>query len=150
MPYEMTTEAGGTGVCITVTGHVHTEDLARLSLGLMTDDSFATHRYHLWDFREAELHSVEVDDVRQLAMRDTAYVDRNPGLRIAIVGSRAFFRGVDRYVHIFQSVWTRWETATFRTMDEARAWLVQPVNPAMNAPGHPAAPGRPNMPDVDA
>lgn len=83
--------------------------------------------FQLWDFTAVSSLTVSPKEVHQIALQDRL-IPKNAKLsKVALVGSREIFSGIDEVYHIFSEKWVgrnkRFQSQTFEAVKDARLWL---------------------------
>ena len=129
MPVEVEIQADG-GVVIVGSGvltgvEIHASN-ARI---YATREQILAQRYQITDLRAVERLDVEVEDVRRIAAQDRAAAAINPRILSVVIGSQDIAYGLARMWAAYVEP-APFETAVFRTMEEARTWLEERVGSA--------------------
>ena len=124
MSGQISYENEGQGVVVTWAGVVSGDQIKKANECICTDAGFERLRYQIWDFTGADRLEASVQDARDIAMQDRAAAQKGPRQFVALVGSKAFFAGADVVFHVYEEVWSGFESRTFSTMAEARAWVL--------------------------
>ena len=123
MAYNIIVEKDGSGVVVTCKGSVSGEEVMAANDAMYAGDQRGLLRYQIWDCSDADRFDVSEEQVRAIALQDQRAAERNPNQVVALVGTPTFFIGADRRYAIYSDVWGGFESKTFRTMAEARAWV---------------------------
>jgi hypothetical protein len=123
--FELAAEADG--CVVRLRGVINGSLLDDANNALYAADPDSRFRWQLWDFSGVDRLEVSAEELHQLAVDDHEATASNPCQRIAIVGAQSQLAGADRLYGIYASAWTEFETETFETFDDARAWLDTPA-----------------------
>ena len=121
MPYELSWEP--LGVVIRYSGVVSDEDIIA-----SVDETYASPRllvikYQISDFSRIETADVSSETVRKIADLDIRVSEANPDLKVAVITSAPFVRGMSNMYAINHEVrGGSWTTKIFEREEDARAW----------------------------
>ena len=124
MPHQISTESNALGVVISFSGVVSSAEILALNARLISEESFSRCRYQVWDFSKATRLDITIEQLRSVSMQDTAASEKNPNLKVAIVGQSSFFEGRDRFFQIYEEVWTTYKPKVFSDVETAREWAL--------------------------
>ena len=123
MPYEITWEERG--VYRRYFGHTDGAELARSVQEVELDIRFDQIRYVLNDMLASEGINVTEEAVTEISAIDGGAELSNPNIRIAIVADKPALLAVgEAYI---AAALNTYPTRLFFTLEEARAWLAEPV-----------------------
>lgn len=125
MPNTIQLENEDCGVIVTFEGHVTGEEVLQVNYEVYSHKMMHRFRYQLWDFLGADRVKVSNTELREMAMQDYMAAQKNPQQIIAIVGTRAFFRGAHRRYMIYAQSWPGYETRSFLVEEDARKWITE-------------------------
>ena len=125
MPYQLSSEANGIGVVVTLFGLVRGGEIFQLNKQFMADESFPQWRYQIWDFSKVEGLDITLEQLRSFANQDSLASRINPNQRIAIIPRKKSQSGLDSVFHVYEEVWGGYESKTFGDIDAAREWAQQ-------------------------
>ena len=121
MPYELTWEAAG--VVFRFSGIVSDDDLVASNDEIYASLRFPEMRYQIVDFSTIDKFDVSAGAVRVVADLDRKASEINPDVRVAIITSETFMRGMSRmYAGSHEAAGGTWATEVFEREDKARAW----------------------------
>ncbi len=122
MPYTLEFELKE-GVIVTWSGNVTGDEVTQAIKTIYLHDSKHQLRYQIWNFLGAAKNEVTVDQLSSFAFQKSLEAKYNPNQIIALVGSKNLFAGMDRLYKIFTGVWARFESESFNSLHDARAWI---------------------------
>ena len=109
-------------------GPVDIRELVSTLADIMTNDDFVPGMATLWDARSADVSGVSRGDLELLGSFNRSTSDtRGVGKQAVVVSSDLQF-GIARMADVLGASPNR-ETMTFRTMEEAEAWLASGDDP---------------------
>ncbi len=122
MPYELTWEARG--VLFTFSGTASDDDLRQSNVDVYAHPKFASIDYEIADFTAVTRLQFSAEALRWTANADFDASQRNPGIRVAIVGTEPVLLGLANMYRALTDVrGNPWKQGQFATVDEARIWL---------------------------
>ena len=89
----------------------------------VSDKKYKNGMGRLWDFRDADLSSLESETVMEMAQYSTRYSPGINDVKVAFVTSRDFEYGLSRMFEM--SSRSKTPIRVFRTMDEAEKWMME-------------------------
>lgn len=125
MPVAVVFEGDGEGAVLICRGLVTGDELKAATDEIYRSDQFATLRYMLGDFTQAERLHISTPEVRVIADRDRAAATTNPSIRWVIAAEQDFVFGLARMWEALMNA-ENIQTHIFRTVAEAREWLGVP------------------------
>ena len=125
MPYELSWEPFG--VVNRFSGIVSDEDLMAATEEVNSSPFFPTIKYQILDCSTIEKLDVTSATVQAVAIWDRRAAEINPDVRIAIITSAVFIRGMSNmYAYTHRGAGGSWATEMFESEQDARAWAVTP------------------------
>jgi hypothetical protein len=129
MPYRTALINGGTGVLRTGSGVVTGQEIideARAILSLVTDPARITHG--LVDFTAIDGFEASADEMAQVAQVNRKNSQTVKNVLVAIAAPKDIAFGMSRmYGSLIEG--SGWEVQTFRTLEQAKAWLSSRLGP---------------------
>ena len=123
MPYKLSWEPFG--VVCRFSGVVSDEELVAVNEEVHASALFAAIEYLIVDFSMIERFDVSSATVRSVAALDRAAAEINPHVRVAIITSEVFLRGMaNMYAIEHEVAGGSWSTEVFEREEDARAWAV--------------------------
>lgn len=89
----------------------------------VSDQRYKYGMGRLWDFRDADLSSIESDTVIEMAQYSTRFPPGINDVKVAFLVSRDYEYGLSRMFEMSSE--SKTPIMVFRTMDEAEKWLVE-------------------------
>ena len=127
MPGKVNFEKDGKGVLITWVGAITGDEIKEINVFIYNKERLDKLRYQIWDFSRADRLNISIKDIREIAMQDKIAAQTNPDQVVAIVGSEGFFNGYDRIFHIYEEIWSGYQSRTFASVAKARKWIASLV-----------------------
>ena len=123
MSHEITWEA--TGVVCHFSGIVSSEEIVEVKAEVFDDPRIREISYQIADFTQLEKLEVSADAVREVAVIDRRLSEVNPDVRVAVITSESFVRGISNlYALTHDSLGGNWITEAFEYEEDARAWAM--------------------------
>jgi hypothetical protein len=124
MPVEVTDLDGGLGNLIVGWGEVtEREYVEALTRHFKQDeDKFSKYRYSLSDYSAVTSVKVPTSAIAKMMRLATVPAASNPDAVVAIVAPHDLIYGLSRMSQKLLQ-WTSWETAVFRSRDDAEEWI---------------------------
>jgi len=123
MPYRIIWENGG--LVYRFSGGVSDEDLVGATEEVNAHPLFAAMSYQIVDFSVIDTFDASSVGVRRVASMDRLASETNPDVRVAIITSATFIRGMSRmYALGHGSEGGSWTTEVFESEEDARAWAI--------------------------
>ncbi len=123
MPYELSWEP--LGVVFRFSGVVSDEELIASNEEVYTSRLFPAMKYQIVDFSMIEKLDVSSAVVRAVADSDRRAAKTNPDVKVAIITSEPFIRGMSNmYALVHEARGGRWAMELFEAEEDARAWAV--------------------------
>ena len=123
MPYVISWEPAG--VVFRFSGVVSDEDLITSNGDVYASSQFPAMKYQIVDFSVIETFDVGAATVRVVADSDRRAAEINPDVRVAIITSAPFMRGMSKmYAGSHEAAGGTWTTEVFESEEDARAWAV--------------------------
>jgi hypothetical protein len=111
------------GVVLDAEGIVTGEQLFECNRTIYaTDEKSAKLKYQICDFTKAVKFEISTSELRGIASQDQKAAALNPNMPIVIVGAEDLFYGLAWMWEVYVSE-APFETAVFRELEEAEAWL---------------------------
>lgn len=125
MPGTIQMENREQGVLLKMTGLVSGREIIELNRAIYAGDPEKMLRYQIWDFTEAKRMEVSPEELHIITLDDKAEAAKNPNMLVALVGSPRQLNGVDVSYQVFSQTWIGdgFQSASFRSLDEARQWI---------------------------
>ena len=123
MPYKLAFEKKGRGVVLTFTGSVDGDELYTAVREIYQSDRRRRLQYQIADFSDSTRFDVDEEQLRGVAFLDQQAARHYPQMRLAIVGSDAYFNGADRRYAIYTEVWAGFDSRAFSSIEAARNWI---------------------------
>ena len=124
MPYNLCWEAEG--AVFRFSGVVSNDDLIASNEEVYTSPCFSAMQYQIVDFSVIEAFDVDSATVRAVAASDVRAAQLNPDVKVAIITSATFLRGMSNmYALSHEAGGGSWVTETFEREEDARAWAVR-------------------------
>ena len=121
MPYELSWEP--LGVVYRFSGVVSDVDLVAATEEVNASSRFPVMKYQIVDFSAIEKFDVSAATVRAVAASDRRSAETNPDVKVAIITSEVFLRGMSNIYAIEHEVaGGSWTTEVFESEEDARAW----------------------------
>lgn len=120
MAYE--THWEGNGIRWVYTGVMTDDDVLRSNSDFYDDERFESARFEIADLTGVTEFTASGETIRKLSRLDREQAVRNPNIRVAIVVSAAYARGMANMYSLAAGE-SAWKTRVFDSIDEARAWL---------------------------
>ena len=116
-------ENEGRGVLLEHTGSLTGEELLQAVKSMY--EQYGNHRlcYQISNYSNAEALDITEAQLRSVAMLDKRAAADNPNQIVAVVGRPDFFQGAEKRYAIYADVWAGFETRSFASVAEARAWI---------------------------
>ena len=123
MPYELSWEP--LGVVQRYSGVVSDEDLFAVTDQVNASSLFPDMKYQIVDFSVIENLDVSSAAVRAVADSDRKAAETNPDVKVAIITSAPFMRGMSNMYRLsHEGMGGSWTTEIFERQEDARAWAV--------------------------
>jgi hypothetical protein len=123
MPYEISWEP--LGVVFRGSGVILDEDSIAANEELHANPLLPVMKYVIIDYSLIEKFDLSSELTRMGADRDRIAAETNPDVKIAIITSSAFVRGMANMYAIYHEVkGGSWTTKIFECEEDARAWAV--------------------------
>ncbi len=123
MPYEINWEPSG--VVFRFSGVVLDEDVMAANEEVYSSPQLPAMKYQIVDFSMIEKLDVSYELVRRVAELDRAAAETNPHVRVAIITSAPFVRGMSNvYAKSHEAKGGTWTTQIFEREEDARGWVV--------------------------
>ena len=123
MPYELSWEPSG--VVFRFSGVVSDEDLVASNGEVYASPLFQTMKYQIVDFSMIDKLDVSYEIVRRVADSDRRASESNPDVKVAIITSAPFVRGMSNvYALSHEAKGGTWTTQIFEREEDARGWVV--------------------------
>ncbi len=123
MPYELSWEP--LGVVFRFSGVVSDEELIASNGEVYTSRLFPAMKYQIVDFSIIEKLDVSSAAVRSVADSDRRAAETNPDVKVAIITSDPFVRGMSNMFALHHEArGGSWTTELFEREEDARAWAV--------------------------
>ena len=123
MPYELSWEPSG--VVFRFSGVVSDEDLMAANEDVYSSPLLPGMKYQIVDFSIIEMLDVSFEVVRRVAELDRKAAETNPHVRVAIITSAPFVRGMSNvYAISHETKGGAWTTKVFEREEDARGWAV--------------------------
>ncbi len=123
MPYELNWEPSG--VVFRFSGDVSDEDLLASNGEVYASPLLPTLKYQIVDFSMIEKFDVSSATVRSVADSDRRASETNPDVKVAIITSAPFLRGMSNvYALSHEAKGGTWTTQIFEREEGARGWVV--------------------------
>ena len=123
MSYEISVEQNGRGVLVTWSGPVTGPEAIAANGAIYDRDPGGNYAYQIWDYTNADSFDVAAEELRVIVMQDYTASAGNPDQVVAVVGHKHILQGMDDLYRSFAGAWTRFESRTFDTLEDARAWV---------------------------
>ena len=125
MPCELNWEPSG--IIFRFSGVVTDEDVVESSKEVYASPHFSAMKYKIADFSMIEKFDVSSRTVREVAESDRKAAEDNPDVRVSIITSSAFVRGISEMYQLFRhTTGGIWSTEVFDSEEEARSWAAPP------------------------
>ena len=123
MPYEVSWEPSG--VVQRYSGVVSDEDVIAANREVYANPLLPAMKYQIVDFSTIEKLDVSNATVQAVAGMDERAAVLNPGVKVAIITSAPFVRGMSNmYALSHRARGGSWTTKSFEREEDARAWAV--------------------------
>ena len=123
MPYEISWEP--LGAVLRASGVLLDEDSIAVNEELNASPLFPVMKYQIIDFSLIEKFDLSSERIRITADRDRIAAETNPDMKIAVITSTAFVRGMANMYAIYHSLeGGSWTSKIFECEEDARAWAV--------------------------
>ncbi len=123
MPYEISWEP--LGVVLRASGVLLDEDSIAANEELHASPLLPVMKYLIIDFSLIEKFDLSSERVRITADRDRIAAETNPDMKIAVITSTAFVRGMaNMYATYHELKGGSWTSKIFECEEDARAWAV--------------------------
>ncbi len=123
MPYTLSWESEG--VVFHFSGIVSDEDLLTSNADVYASPHFPKLKYQIVDVSTIEEFDVSSSTMRSLASSDRIAAEMNPDVKVAIITSAPFMRGMaNMYALSHEAEGGSWVTEVFDSEEDARAWAV--------------------------
>lgn len=124
MAYELIWEPEG--VVIKYSDFVSDADIQQANLDLFDDPRFEALKFEICDYTDVDGLDRSSEIVRWVAEFDIRASERNPSVRVAVVGEQPLLKGVtNMYRAEFELRGGKWGQGQFATVKEARIWLAK-------------------------
>jgi hypothetical protein len=124
MPYEIDWEPSG--VCFRFSGVVSDGDLVSSNEEVYASPLFSAMRYQIADFGTIDGFEASSETVRSVADSDRRAAEINPDVKVAIITSTPFMRGMSNmYALSHEAPGESWIVELFEGEENARAWVVR-------------------------
>ena len=123
MPYELSWEP--LGLVFRFSGVVSDEELIASNEEVYASPLFPAIKYQIADFSTIEKFDASSATVRAVAESDRRAAEINPDVKVAIITSGPFMRGMaNMYALSHDAEGASWTTELFEREEDARAWAV--------------------------
>ena len=123
MPYEIDWQP--MGVIYRFSGVVSDEDLRAATAEVYASPLLLTMKYLIADFSLIEEFAVSSATVRMVADSDSRVSKTNPDVKVAIISTAVFMRGMSNIYAITHQLYEgSWTTKIFECEEDARSWAV--------------------------
>jgi hypothetical protein len=123
MPYEISWEP--LGVLFRFWGVVSPEDIIASNQEVYASPLFPAMKYQIVDYSLVEKLDVSSTTVRTVANSDRRVAETNPDVKVAIITSAPFIRGLSNvYAATHEVRGGSWTTKIFEREEDARTWAV--------------------------
>ena len=123
MPYEISWEP--LGVVLRASGVLLDEDSIAVNEELYASPLFPVMKYQIIDFSLIEKFDLSSERIRITADWDRIAAKTNPDMKIAVITSTAFVRGMANMYAIYHGLrGGGWTSKIFECEEDARAWAV--------------------------
>ena len=123
MPYKVIWEHEG--LVFRFSGVVSDEELIASNDEVYTNRRFPAMKYQIVDFSAIDKFDVSANAVRQVADMDRRASETNPDVRVAIITSAIFVRGMSNmYALGHEARGGSWITELFESEENARTWAI--------------------------
>ncbi|MBN2565367.1 MAG: hypothetical protein JXB46_06620 [Candidatus Eisenbacteria bacterium] len=120
MAYETYWE--GAGIRWVYTGVMTDDDVLRSNGDFYKDERFESATFEIADLTNVAEFAASGETIRKLPRLDREHAARNPNIKVAIVVSAAYARGMAN-MYSLAAAESPWETRVFESIDDAREWL---------------------------
>ena len=111
------------GTCTTFSGKTTIEEVNEVNNKHYGDARFDKIRYQLYDFTDADLSAVTLDDTKYPAAFDTAATSYKPRFKAAMVVTDELGKSLcQAYIDYAKHLNNTWEMAVFESYNEAIQW----------------------------
>ncbi len=122
MPYEIDWQP--LGVAYRFSGVVSDEDLRAATAEVYASPLLLTMKYLIADFSLIEEFAVSSATVRMVADSDSRVSKTNPDVKVAIISTAVFMRGMSNIYAITHQLYEgSWTTKIFECEEDARSWV---------------------------
>lgn len=124
MPIEIQYNSNPKGVIVVLSGTVGGQEIiaANAEVAQALDASF-----QLWDFSAVADLEISPEEMHKIAAQDGSIPEQAKLTKIAVVGPRKVFHGLDEVYHVYSGSWIgrrkAFESKSFESLDEAWKWL---------------------------
>ena len=112
------------GSVISLWGPISIKDINDLNATLYGSPEFDHHNYQIWDFLNADLSQISVEEVDEPAAMDSASEQSVPKMRVAcVVLENHAVNLCLHYKKMIHELGSKWECQLFDSMEDARRWV---------------------------
>ena len=123
MPYNLNWEPFG--VVFRFSDVVSDEDIIASNEDVYASPLFPAMKYQIVDFSMIEKFDVSSATIRAIANSDRKAAETNPDVKVAVITSGPFMRGMSNmYTLAHEAGGGSWTTEIFEREEDARAWAV--------------------------
>lgn len=132
MPVSIKIADSGLGVVLIARGDLFIQDVLDANHDFFNQyaQEFLSCRYWLADYSQVEDTDADYTRIHQLADLHVKMSKLNPQLIVAVYGPQDFIFGMARMWEMLAEA-TGWQTAVFRSAEEAKAWIGSYVKGAL-------------------
>lgn len=109
--------------CIKLSGQLDKKSILDAFDSAVSDKRYKSGMGRLWDFRDADLSSLETSTVVEMTKYSTRFPPGINDVKVAFVTSRDFEYGLSRMFEMSSS--SKTPIGVFRTMEEAELWMME-------------------------
>ena len=122
MPYDIKFAERGSVICFD--GSISIQDINGANAALYGSAEFDQHSYTIWDFLDADLSQISMEEVDEPAATDWASGISIPRMRVALVVLENHAVNLClHYKKMIHELESGWECQLFDSMDDARRWV---------------------------
>jgi hypothetical protein len=132
LPVSIKIADSGIGVVLNAQGDLFIQDVldANIDFFKRYAQEFLCCRYWLADYSQVDNSNASFTQIQLLASIHVEASKTNPQLVVAVYGSKDFVFGMGRMWEILAEA-TGWQTAVFRSAEEAKTWVRSHVNESL-------------------